>query len=116
MKTLKMVDIDINIKKALQMADKQIREKYKVDSIILFGSVARGEDDSESDADLLILTENKLTRDERHGITEIVYYINLNMGTNISTVVADIKSWNTGMYSVLPIHNEIDKDGIMING
>jgi uncharacterized protein len=31
-----------------------LREKYSVDSLALFGSVARGEDDPESDVDVLV--------------------------------------------------------------
>ena len=85
-----------------------------VEKMFLFGSVARNSSDEESDTDILILTKEKLSRDERHQITDIVFDINLTYGTCLSTTVIDIDSWENGVHSVLPFHKEIEKDVIPV--
>ena len=54
MKTLQDLQLPKNVLDALQMARDQIAAEFAVDRIVLFGSVVRGEDDEESDVDLLI--------------------------------------------------------------
>jgi predicted nucleotidyltransferase len=76
--------------------------------------VARGQATEESDADLLIVTSNPLTRFEGHEITNVVFEVNLHYDTNFSTLVVDRRSWNTGIISVLPVRNEILRDGIQV--
>jgi len=99
---------------ALQELKEQIIKRFEVVQLILFGSVARGEADDESDLDLLVITKKLYTRIERHGITNMVFEINLKYGTNISTTVVDYNSWENGVFSVLPIKHEIQREGIVI--
>lgn len=79
--------------------------------MILYGSIVRGESNEESDIDFLVLTRRPLTRYERHQITDIVFEINLEFETNISTLVVDHNTWTTGTIAVLPIHAEIEEEG-----
>ena len=85
-------------------------------AITLYGSAARQEADQESDIDLLIVTELPLPRQVRHQITDIVFEINLRFDTNISTLVVDRKSWESGLFSVLPLHDEIIREGVAVYG
>ena len=82
--------------------------------LVLYGSFARGQADPESDVDLLVVTTHPLTRWERHEITDMVFDVNLQHGTNFSTLVIDAKSWETGIISVLPIRDEIIRDGVQV--
>jgi predicted nucleotidyltransferase len=81
---------------------------------VLFGSLARGQADEESDVDLLVVTARRLTRWERHEITNVVFEVNLRYDTNFSTLVVDAESWETGIVSVLPIRDEIRRDGVQV--
>ena len=101
-------------KKALEELKGKILEQFDVIELILFGSTARGDYDIESDIDLLVLTKREYSRSERHEITDLVFEINLEYGTNISTTVVDIHSWNSGSFSILPIKQEIKEDGVVI--
>ena len=74
--------------------------------------MARGEADEESDIDLLVLTSRQLSRPKRHQITDLVCEINLAEDTNFSTLVVDRLSWENGVFSVLPIREQIAKEGI----
>jgi uncharacterized protein len=91
----------------------QINDKFDIKKIILYGSIVRGDFDEESDIDLLIITSDILPRRVRHEITDIVFDVNLKYETNYSTLVVDNSSWRNGPYSILPIHDEIEKEGVI---
>jgi len=114
MKTIENIKLKKNQNKAIGELKKRIIIKFDIKSIILFGSVARGESDEESDADLLIVTTKKLSRLERHKITDIVFEINLSYDTNFSTLVIDEDTWTSGFFSILSIYEEITMDGILL--
>jgi len=99
---------------ALQSVKAQVERKYPVRQVILFGSQARQEGDCESDYDILLLTKKRLSHREKHEIYAITTNANLRFETNISVLVIDEKSWNEGAFSVLPIAEEIKRDGIIV--
>ena len=99
---------------ALSELKQELVRHFDVDSLVLFGSVVRGEADYESDIDLLVLTARKLDRTSRHEITGVVFEINLKYDTNISTIVVDSNTWDTGLISVLPIRDEVHSEGIVL--
>ncbi|MBN1508044.1 MAG: nucleotidyltransferase domain-containing protein [Sedimentisphaerales bacterium] len=101
-------------RKALEEIKQRLLEKPEVKAIVLYGSYARGLGDDESDVDLLVVTNRPLTRCERHEITDAVFEVNLRHDTNFSTLVVDQESWEGGIISVLPIRDEIIRDGIQI--
>jgi uncharacterized protein len=98
---------------ALAEIKNKIKTKFNIENIVLYGSIVRGDFDDESDIDLLIITADVLPRRVRHEITDIVFDINLKYGTNYSTFVVDSTSWKDGPYSILPIHDEIEREGVI---
>lgn len=114
MKQLSDITLSENQLKALISIQNQLHEKFQVDTIILYGSVARGTQDIESDLDLLILTPEPLARIVRHQITDLIFDVNLQYDTNVSSLVVDEESWEKGAASVLPIHDEIMREGIAV--
>ena len=114
MKTLDHVQITEKQLAALGEIKRRLLEKFAINTLILYGSVSRNQADEESDVDLLVVTSNQLTRYERHQITDAVFEVNLQYETNFSTLVIDYQSWETGIFSVLPIRDEIIRDGIQV--
>ncbi len=51
-------EMKISFEKEIEHITAQIVEKYKPEKVILFGSAARGETGSDSDADFLIVKKN----------------------------------------------------------
>jgi predicted nucleotidyltransferase len=99
---------------ALSEIKEELEGHFESASLVLFGSIVRGEADNESDIDLLVLTANKFDRITRHKITDLVFEINLKYDTNFSTLVVDSQSWENEPISFLPIHAKIKSDGIVL--
>jgi predicted nucleotidyltransferase len=112
MKRLQDITLSPTQKEALVELRRRVCSKFAVESVILFGSVARGEADEESDVDLLIVTAKPLDRLVRHQITKIIFQVNLKYGTNFSSLVVDRENWEKGLLSSSPIREEILKEGV----
>jgi predicted nucleotidyltransferase len=114
MKKLETIPLRTGEKQALIIVRERL-EKFGVSSVILYGSTARGEAEPESDTDLLILTAKPMSRLERRHITDEIFEINLNYRTNFSGLVVDTEAWEKGPISLLPIKNEILRDGVILS-
>jgi len=97
---------------ALRELDSRVCSLVDVHAIYLFGSVVRGEADEESDVDVLIVLNEPFSRQLRHDITDIVFEINLLYKTNISSTVVDKENWVSGPISVLPIKQDVLREGV----
>lgn len=106
--------LTIEESQALQKIKSLVTARFPVEQMALFGSVVRGEADEESDIDLLVVTKQPLGRRERHQITDIVCETNLEYGTNFSTLVVDSQAWDHGLISLLSIHEEVQREGVLV--
>ena len=97
---------------ALRAAERILRQRFPVVSLQLFGSKSRGTDDPESDMDLLVLCSRALSWRERDALTDALFDVELEYDVVISTLVTTTADWDEGVFSVLPIHEEIARDGI----
>ncbi|HUO85496.1 MAG TPA: nucleotidyltransferase domain-containing protein [Thermoanaerobaculia bacterium] len=80
--------------------------------MVLYGSKARGTDDSESDIDLLLITTVPVSWRERRSITDSLFDLQIEREVVISPLVISRDEWLNGVYQVLPIRREIDRDGV----
>ncbi len=99
---------------ALKKIKVGVFDMFEMERMILFGSVVRGEADEESDIDLLLVAKRRLSRRERHRITDAVCEINLEYVTNFSTLVVDYHTWDKGLMSFLNIHEEVQREGVAV--
>ena len=88
--------------------------QFDIDRVILFGSVAWGQPDEESDVDLLFVLKDKVDLETEDCISREVFEINLEYGTNLSELIVDRQSWDFGGASAMPIHDEIEKRGVRV--
>ena len=114
MKTLQDLQLPKNVLAALQTARTQISAEFAVDRLVLFGSVVRGEDDEESDVDLLVVLKEPPEHKIRNRISRIILGVNLEYDTNLSSIVVEQQAWDDGPLSVSPIHEEIEEEGIRL--
>lgn len=99
---------------ALRELIERLRLHYKVEKVVVFGSKVRGEADDESDLDVLILTGEKATYELLNEVSGECFEVNLKHGTNISVVVIDKASWETGLWSVTPFHDAVQNEGVTV--
>ena len=112
MKKLADLRLPQNVSDALRAAQERLNTEFNVDRIVLFGSVARGTADEESDLDLLIVLKQPPDHPVRNRISSIILDINLEHDANLSGLVVDQRAWDEGFVSVLPIHEEVEQEGI----
>ena len=112
MRKLSETPLDPGDRAAIEEAVGVLRDVLPVEEIVLFGSKARGDDDRESDIDILVLTERPVSRGERHAAVDAVYPIQLAHEVVISLVIVDSAAWRTGVLSVLPIRAEVESHGV----
>jgi predicted nucleotidyltransferase len=113
MKTINDLGLDYREKCAISETSKVLKEKFLVEKVMLFGSKARGDDDEESDIDLLVLTSQPVSWNERKAINNALYEIQMKYDTIISTLITTVTEWDEGTFSVLPIHREILDQGVI---
>jgi len=85
----------------------------EIEKIILFGSVARGEDTEESDVDILIVTKNvnddlKIEDDIYSKVMDIL----LETMIRISIKMRPIKHYES--HKDFPFYSNIEEDGVLI--
>jgi len=114
MKTIDQIQLTPSQQNALVELRHRLPSSLGIQSISLYGSVARGEANDESDIDLLIVTKQPLNRSRRHQITDIVCEINLQYNTNFSSLVVDHDAWENGVFTILPLKEDILREGVAL--
>jgi len=111
---LQMTDIVLkeHDRQAVLAAGAVLRDCFPVERVILFGSKARGDDDAESDIDLLVLTRGPVTYALKREMTHAVFDLQLEFNVVLSMLIIPLEQWETGVYRVLPIRSEIERDGV----
>jgi uncharacterized protein len=97
---------------------KQIKDSvYATDpgaTLILYGSYARGDYDSESDIDILVLLDkDKITFDDRKRISYPLYNIELDIERHISPRIYTKTNWDNRL-PVSPFYQNVRQDGILL--
>ena len=114
MKTIDGLAIKDSEKKAIIQAAKMLKEKFPVKEVILFGSKARGDDNKESDIDLMLLTKRPIHWRERDQIIHSIFEIELKYDVVINILDKTVSEWETGIFTVFPVRKEITQDGVMV--
>ncbi|MHB8763553.1 MAG: nucleotidyltransferase domain-containing protein [Deferrisomatales bacterium] len=112
MKTLSDISLHPKDRQAIAAAVSLLKAQFPVQSVTLFGSKATGQDDAESDIDLLVLTTRTLSWRERDAVTDALFDVELAHDVVISTLVLPTEEWEGGPYQVLPIRAEIERQGV----
>ena len=86
-----------------------IEAKYNGCSIVLFGSVARGDYSSSSDFDFMVLLSGTSNREIEEDIYDIAYELELSHDCTIDVIVL---SKDTNMK--IPVYQNVFREGISI--
>lgn len=103
-----------HVLEAVEALKRELKARFPVDRVILFGSQARGEARADSDIDVLVLTQRPVSHRERRQMVDIAFGVNMRYDSLISLLVVDTEDWSRGLWSLLPIRREVDRDGIEV--
>ena len=84
-----------------------------LDSIVLYGSYARGEETPESDVDIAVILKVGNTEEMHDKMVDIVVDYELDLAVTLSVVPIDYDQyveWN----KTLPFYKNVEKEGIIL--
>jgi predicted nucleotidyltransferase len=96
----------------LQKIKQAVIEADPSAEVILFGSQARGDAHEESDWDVLIVTDQTVTRDYKSNIRKRFYELQVELGISIGSLFVDKQIWKEP--TAMPVFLELRKDGILL--
>ena len=101
--------------RALKEMSSKISDIYgdSLDSIILYGSYARGEQTSESDIDIAVLLKSEITAAMHDKMQDIVVDYELDLAITLSVVPIEYEEY-LKWRNVLPYYMNINKEGIVL--
>ncbi len=93
-----------------------LRKRFgdRVQSVIVFGSVARGEADDESDVDMLILVRTPLTRAEQDEVSEYSYDLDLAHSTITQYIVETLDRWQMPVIRTSLFGRTVESEGVAL--
>ena len=114
MKRVEDLKLARNERYSLREAAQALKSDLPVTRVILFGSKARGADQTDSDIDLLIVTRDPVNSTLRGAISDRLADINLRNDVLLTSVVVSEKEWSSGLIRYTLIHSEVERDGCEI--
>jgi uncharacterized protein len=102
-----------NEHKAIEAFKERIVNRFKFAEVVLFGSKARGNYDNDSDIDILVLLNEESNTSIEEEIFDIGFDIEIKYDVILGILVHSKVFWNS-KGSLMPIHQEIKRDGIQI--
>jgi len=111
------MQIQANYQEAVDEFVRRAREKYedKIDSIILFGSVAREEAKEDSDIDILVVVNERNIEDMKE-INGIAFEVSMELSQSISPKIYAVNEIVNRLEIGAPFINEVLKDGVPLYG
>jgi predicted nucleotidyltransferase len=82
--------------------------------VLLYGSVARGSKESGSDYDILILTDEPLSKEEERAVESAIFDLELQREVVLATIYYSRDEWNSPIVRVSPFHNQVERDAIVL--
>lgn len=93
----------------LRELKKKIIGEDKNASVILFGSRARGDNKSDSDWDLLIITSKKRNVEFENRLRESIYEVELEHLQPVSTIILNKNEWQN--MAITPFYHNVTTEG-----
>jgi len=109
-----MMNLSKKEKTALKEFKQRIVKIFPKAEFILFGSKARGRVEEFSDIDVLVLLDREIITSIEEKIFNESFEVELAHDVVFGIIVKSKKFWNSPLGKEMPIHWNIDKDGIRL--
>lgn len=98
----------------LREIKKTIHKHLPNADVLVYGSVARGTQEPESDYDILALTDRPLSHKDQNEIRGVVFDWEIERGVVVSVLFRSKDEWDSPLAHVSPFHQEVEKDAIVL--
>jgi predicted nucleotidyltransferase len=96
----------------LQRCKKAIRTAVPDADVILYGSRARGDAQDDSDYDLLVLVDRRVTAALREQLISAIYPLELESEAVLTLIPYNRDLWNSKLHQATPFHENVDREGV----
>lgn len=115
MKSLDKAPLGKREREAIEKAARLLKESFSIDSVILFGSKARGDSDAHSDIDLLLISSKGLHWRDEKAIVDALFDIGMEHDVIFSPLFASSEEWQDGLFKSFPVYDEITREGTVVS-
>jgi len=104
-----------DIENALPDLKSRLRNRFgRGVELYLFGSVARGDYDEESDIDVLVLIPGVVNNSIEEEISDEAFEVGLNNDVVFGTIVYSCDFWKTERARVMPLYVNIQEESVKL--
>lgn len=106
---------NMTVDMALEQMVPGLRKIYGslMDSVILYGSTARGMRSDDSDVDVALLVHSGVTKEMREQMLDLIVDLELACGKVLSVLSIDYEKYSAWK-DTLPFYRNIQKDGVVL--
>ena len=108
MKSLDKAPLGKREREAIETAARQLKERFPINRVILFGSKARGDADMHSDIDLLLISSGGLHWKDEKAVVDALFDIGMEHDVIFSPLFASSEEWENGLFKDFPIYENRD--------
>lgn len=98
---------------ALEVFQRELRTKFGLIDMRLFGSKARGDATEDSDVDVMVELE-QFTPAIESGIDDLIFSLNLAYDTFISATIFSRDELQNGPLSESPLYKAVEREGVRL--
>ncbi len=98
----------------LQRLKVRVAERLPLSRIVLFGSRARGDNEPDSDMDVLVLLEGSVSRESEEYVRFCAWELSYENGMVIFPLVVARTEWEEGLTSASLLAAAVGKDGVEV--
>jgi predicted nucleotidyltransferase len=82
--------------------------------VVLYGSAARGERGPESDYDVLVLVDRRLSSREEDPVRAAIYRVGLEHDALVSVMFYAESEWDSTLVSASPYRRNVEREGVAL--